>query len=169
MHPPILWWVATFASPPPRRDVTSSLGYIARMLLTVNGEPFDAPAGITVRGLVERLGLDQGPVAVERNREGSRMVLLFVALFQPRVREPVALCANFLLAHLSLLFVPVGVGVMAYFGTLIEHGARLILVLVLSTWIGLAITAGVLYALRGKGMASQAPIDGGPASPSDHA
>jgi sulfur carrier protein len=39
------------------------------MLLTVNGEPFDAPAGITVRGLVERLGLDQGPVAVERNRE----------------------------------------------------------------------------------------------------
>lgn len=39
------------------------------MRLTVNGEPFEAPDGTTVRGLVERLGLDQGPVAVERNRE----------------------------------------------------------------------------------------------------
>ena len=69
LHPPLRSG-AGFPSPrPTRRDAASSLGYIARMLLTVNGEPFDAPAGITVRGLVERLGLDQGPVAVERNRE----------------------------------------------------------------------------------------------------
>ncbi|MGC4088483.1 MAG: sulfur carrier protein ThiS [Polyangiaceae bacterium] len=39
------------------------------MQLTVNGEAFEAPEGTSVRGLVERLGLDQGPVAVERNRE----------------------------------------------------------------------------------------------------
>ena len=40
------------------------------------------------------------------------MLLLLVALRWPLVREPVAVCADFLLSHLSLLFVPVGVGVM---------------------------------------------------------
>ena len=39
------------------------------------------------------------------------MVLLLLALRWRVVREPVALCADFLLSHLSLLFVPVGVGV----------------------------------------------------------
>ncbi len=34
----------------------------------VNGERREVPAGITVRGLCEQLGLT-GPVAVERNRE----------------------------------------------------------------------------------------------------
>jgi sulfur carrier protein len=35
--------------------------------LTVNGEAHDVPSGITVRGLLERLELTRGPVAVERN------------------------------------------------------------------------------------------------------
>lgn len=39
------------------------------MRLLVNGEAYEAPEGTTVRALVERLGLDGGPVAVERNRE----------------------------------------------------------------------------------------------------
>ncbi len=39
------------------------------MRLSVNGETIDVPAGLTVAGLVAHLGLDQGPVAVERNRE----------------------------------------------------------------------------------------------------
>ena len=39
------------------------------MKLTVNGEVQEFPEGITVRGLVETLGLTDGPVAVERNRE----------------------------------------------------------------------------------------------------
>jgi len=39
------------------------------MQITVNGEPHEIPAGTTVRGLVEILGLTDGPVAVERNRE----------------------------------------------------------------------------------------------------
>lgn len=39
------------------------------MRLTVNGEPQEAPDGTSVRALVERLGLVDGPVAVERNRE----------------------------------------------------------------------------------------------------
>ena len=39
------------------------------MMLIVNGERQDVPDGLTVRGLVEHLGLTDGPVAVECNRE----------------------------------------------------------------------------------------------------
>ena len=76
------------------------------------------------------------------------MLLLLIALRWPRVREPVAACADFLLAHLSLLFVPVGVGVMTHLPLLGEYGGRMLLVIVLSTWAGLAVTAGVLHLLR---------------------
>jgi sulfur carrier protein len=38
------------------------------MRLWVNGSETDVPDGLTVRALIERLGLDGGPVAVERNR-----------------------------------------------------------------------------------------------------
>lgn len=69
------------------------------------------------------------------------MLLLLVALQVPAVRGPVAVCANFLLSHLSLLFVPVGVGVMTHLGLLGQYGARMLVVIVLSTWIGLAVTA----------------------------
>jgi sulfur carrier protein len=37
--------------------------------ISVNGEAKDVPANLTVRGLIELLGLTDGPVAVERNRE----------------------------------------------------------------------------------------------------
>jgi sulfur carrier protein len=39
------------------------------MQITVNGDAHEVPSGITVRALVEALGLTDGPVAVERNRE----------------------------------------------------------------------------------------------------
>ena len=39
------------------------------MQITVNGDAQEIPEGLTVRGLVEHLGLTEGPVAVERNRE----------------------------------------------------------------------------------------------------
>lgn len=37
------------------------------MQVTVNGAPREIPEGLTVRGLVEHLGLTEGPVAVEVN------------------------------------------------------------------------------------------------------
>jgi holin-like protein len=72
------------------------------------------------------------------------MLLLLVALNASAVRACVAACADFLLAHLSLLFVPVAVGVMSYLPLLAAHGVRLALVLVGSTWIGLAVTSLLL-------------------------
>jgi holin-like protein len=76
------------------------------------------------------------------------MVLLLLALRSPVVQAPVGACADFLLAHLSLLFVPVGVGVMTHLALLSTYGVRILVVLVASTWIGLAVTAGVLQATR---------------------
>lgn len=78
------------------------------------------------------------------------MLLLLVALRLPVVREPVQACATFLLTHLSLLFVPVGVGVMTHLGLLGQYGGRMLGVVVLSTLIGMAVTAGVLQLLKEK-------------------
>lgn len=72
------------------------------------------------------------------------MVLLLPALTLPTIRTHVAACAAFLLQHLSLLFVPVGVGVMAHLGLLAEYGLRIALVITLSTWAGMAATVWVL-------------------------
>jgi holin-like protein len=76
------------------------------------------------------------------------MLLLCAALLIPQFEQtlagPLGEAADTLLAHLSLLFVPVGVGVMVHLGLLSAYGVKLIIVLVLSTWIGLAVTAFVL-------------------------
>ena len=75
-------------------------------------------------------------------------MLLLIALLQwPRVRGPIGAAAEVLLAHLSLLFVPVGVGVMVHGALIAQYGARMLLALVLSTWIGLVVCAWVLRAL----------------------
>ena len=76
------------------------------------------------------------------------MLLLVPALRWQMVRDPVAACAGYLLQHLSLLFVPVGVGVMTHLGLLSQYGLRMLGVIVVSTWIGLAITALVLRAAQ---------------------
>ena len=73
------------------------------------------------------------------------MLLLLVALRWPAVRESVGQCADFLLAHLSLLFVPVGVGVMTHLSLVSQFGFRMLLVIVLSTLAGLAVTVLSLH------------------------
>jgi len=75
------------------------------------------------------------------------LLILLVALKIPHVRAPVGAAAEVLLAHLSLLFVPVGVGVMTHLGLITQYGARMLLVIVLSTWAGMAVTALVLRSL----------------------
>ncbi|WP_035204071.1 CidA/LrgA family protein [Acidovorax sp. CF316] len=72
------------------------------------------------------------------------MVLLLLALQCGPVQRAVAPAAGFLLTHLSLLFVPVGVGVMTHLDLLGAYGLRLVVVIVLSTWAGMAATVLVL-------------------------
>jgi len=86
------------------------------------------------------------------------MLLLLGLLAVPAVREPVAEAADALLQHLSLLFVPVGVGVITHVAVVAEYGLRIGIVLLLSTLVGLVVTAGLLQALlRSDGFAQ----DGG--------
>ena len=79
------------------------------------------------------------------------MLLLLLALRFKAVREPVGMCADFLLSHLSLLFVPVGVGVMTHLSLVSEFGFRMLAVIVLSTLAGLAVTALCLHGLKPPG------------------
>lgn len=72
------------------------------------------------------------------------MLLLLLTLRHEALRQPVAAAADALLGHLSLLFVPVGVGVIAHLGLVSQYGLRLLLVLVASTLIGMATAALVL-------------------------
>jgi holin-like protein len=75
------------------------------------------------------------------------LLFLLLALRWEGVRHPVGAAADALLAHLSLLFVPVGVGVMGHLGLVGEYGMRMLVVIVVATWVGMAITALVLRAL----------------------
>ena len=79
------------------------------------------------------------------------MVLLLLALHWGPVQRAVAPAAGFLLTHLSLLFVPVGVGVMTHLDLLGAYGLRLLVVIVLSTWAGMAATVWVLRAFQRDG------------------
>ena len=76
------------------------------------------------------------------------MILMLLALRWRVVREPVSVCADFLLSHLSLLFVPVGVGVMTHLSLVSQYGVRILVVLVLSTLAGLAVTVLGLHLLQ---------------------
>ena len=86
------------------------------------------------------------------------MLLLMPALGWRPLREPVTEVARFLLAHLSLLFVPVGVGGITHLDVLRQHGLGLLAVIALSTWIGLAVSALTLRALiRSRADEAEAP------------
>jgi len=86
------------------------------------------------------------------------MLLLLVVLQWPSAREPVIGCAQFLLSHLSLLFIPVGVGVMTHLDLVARYGVRIFVAVVVSTAIGLGVTALTLRWL----IASKAANPGAP-------
>ena len=76
------------------------------------------------------------------------LILLLIGLrLSPLIRLQIGQSADALLAHLSLLFIPAGVGVILYFRELLANGWALIVVLLISTWVGLAVTALVAQAL----------------------
>jgi holin-like protein len=80
------------------------------------------------------------------------LLILLAALRWELVRAPVAVAADVLLAHLSLLFVPVGVGVMTHLALISQYGVRMLVVVAVSTWFGMAVAALMLRAmLRRRG------------------
>ncbi len=85
------------------------------------------------------------------------MALLLVALGLPLLRASVQAAAEQLLQHLSLLFIPVGVGVITHLDLMSRHGVQLAVVIGLSTVAGLAVTALVLQRLWPEEAAETAP------------
>jgi len=94
------------------------------------------------------------------------MVLLFAGLqlrrmlrpdAVPATERPIGVAAAFLLAHLSLLFVPAGVGITSQLPTLAQHGVGLIVALIVSTFLSLVVTALVFSFLSKRFNAGNAP------------
>ncbi|GIL06574.1 CidA/LrgA family protein [Betaproteobacteria bacterium PRO7] len=76
------------------------------------------------------------------------MALLLGALAaRPALFEALRPTATTLLQHLSLLFVPAGVGVMVHGRRLADEGAAIVVALVISTVLALAATALTVRAL----------------------
>ena len=91
--------------------------------------------------LVRTLGLPvPGPVL-------GLALLLPVLAWRPPVLTMVRPTAQTLLQHLSLLFVPAGVGVMLHLQRLGDEALAIGVALVLSTWIGLVMAALTMQAL----------------------
>jgi holin-like protein len=79
------------------------------------------------------------------------LVLLLGCLPLEWVREPVSAAADVLLANLSLLFVPVGVGVITHLDLVSTFGIPLLVIIVVSTWLGMATTALIMRAMTRPG------------------
>ncbi|THC45439.1 CidA/LrgA family protein [Massilia sp. Mn16-1_5] len=96
-------------------------------------------------GIVFLLGLPvPGPVA--------GMILLFISLLLwPALQTRIEAAANELLRHLSLLFVPAGVGIVATAGSGSGHWLAILASLVVSTLLTLALTALVLKGIKPEG------------------
>lgn len=70
------------------------------------------------------------------------MTLLFISLvLYKRVPAALETASNTLLSHLSLLFIPAGVGLMMYFDAIAKEWLPILVTLVLSTLISMAVIA----------------------------
>jgi len=90
------------------------------------------------------------------------MLMLFGWLvFDNRLLPVIQNSANELLKHLSLLFVPAGVGIMVHASRIESEWLPIIVALVISTWVAIAVTALVTRALMRKPPVQQQPADEG--------
>lgn len=78
-----------------------------------------------------------GPVA-------GMLLLLLTLMARGEGVASLTNAANILLSHLSLLFVPAGVGVMVHFHRLGEEGLAIAMALALSTFVTLILTAFIM-------------------------
>ena len=98
------------------------------------GEALSRFAGLPVPGPVVGLAL-----------------LVLAALAWPALQREVEEVADLLLRHLSLLFVPAGVGVLQYLDLLRSEWLTLLAVVVLSTALTLAVSALAFAAMTRRG------------------
>jgi holin-like protein len=92
--------------------------------------------------LVLALGLSvPGPVA------GMAMLFAFL-VFRKAVPDELSTVGGALLSHLSLLFVPAGVGIMAHFDVLQAEWHVIAVALVVSTLLSIATTASMMVAIK---------------------
>lgn len=77
-------------------------------------------------------------------------LLVAYALWRGHVPPSIEAAGDALLKHLSLLFVPAGVGLIAFGERLLTEGARLVLVLLASTAITMVATALIFRFLSRK-------------------
>jgi holin-like protein len=105
-------------------------GFTALLIAQLIGETLARLLGLTIPGPV--VGL----------------LLMVVALrCSDALYRRVKVTADLLLAHLSLLFVPAGVGVTLYLRSIGEELLAIAGALILSAWIGLAVTIWVTHRL----------------------
>jgi putative effector of murein hydrolase LrgA (UPF0299 family) len=89
------------------------------------------------------------------------LLLFLLCLARGRVLAGLETTAPVLLSHLSLLFVPAGVGVMLHLGRIAEEWPAILAALLLSTWLAIAVT-GLLFARLAT---STAPVPGSGGAP----
>lgn len=75
-------------------------------------------------------------------------LLFLVFVIRPDVAVFVGDVARVILAHLSLLFVPAGVGVLGNLALLSENGLAIAIVLIVSTLFAMLVTVGVFLGVR---------------------
>jgi holin-like protein len=73
--------------------------------------------------------------------------LMLAFLAWPTLHTRTETTANGLLGHLSLLFVPAGVGVVGHLGRLGANGAPILAAILVSTALAIAVGAGVFVAV----------------------
>lgn len=88
------------------------------------------------------------------------MLLLFGWLvFDNRLLPVIQGSANDLLKHLSLLFVPAGVGIMVHAHRIGSEWMPIVIALVISTWVAIAVTALVTRALMRRPPPAAQPVE----------
>lgn len=83
------------------------------------------------------------------------LLLLAFLIARPRAAEVIEGTANELLRHLSLLFVPAGVGIMVSASALKGSLVAIVLAIIVSTTLSIAVTALVMRALMRRHGAEQ--------------
>ena len=77
------------------------------------------------------------------------MLMLFLTLvFRGSSTKPLDASSSALLSHLSLLFVPAGVGIMVHFNRIINEWQAISIALILSTIITMVATALIMFSAR---------------------